>query len=169
MTADVEDDYYVAQAAEPLDEEGRFANPRVICRHRDEIISVERELIDYVDVSPNMMTSIATAFIPFLENDDATRALMGSNMQRQAVPLMVTEAPIVATGIEQSWSVDSGVCITGKGEDGVVEKVDGNTIVIRDDLGERHVYHLTKFAAPTRAPASTSARSFHGRRTRLQG
>ena len=100
MTADVEDDYYVAQAAEPLDEEGRFANPRVICRHRDEIISVERELIDYVDVSPNMMTSIATAFIPFLENDDANRALMGANMQRQAVPLMVTEAPIVATGIE---------------------------------------------------------------------
>ena len=93
MTADVEDDYYVAQAAEPLDEEGRFANARVICRHRDEIISVERELIDYVDVSPNMMTSIATAFIPFLENDDANRALMGANMQRQAVPLMVTEAP----------------------------------------------------------------------------
>ena len=94
MTADVEDDYYVAQAAEPLDEEGKFVNARVTCRHRDEIISVERELIDYVDVAPNMMTSIATAFIPFLENDDANRALMGANMQRQAVPLMVTEAPI---------------------------------------------------------------------------
>ena len=114
MTADVEDDYYVAQAAEPLDEEGKFVNARVTCRHRDEIISVERELIDYVDVAPNMMTSIATAFIPFLENDDANRALMGANMQRQAVPLMVTEAPIVATGIEHKCAVDSEVCITAK-------------------------------------------------------
>ena len=101
---------------------GRFANPRVICRHRDEIISVERELIDYVDVSPNMMTSIATAFIPFLENDDANRALMGANMQRQAVPLMVTEAPIVATGIEHKCAVDSEVCITAKGP-GVITRV----------------------------------------------
>ena len=98
MTADVEDDYYVAQASEPLDENGCLANARVTCRHRDEIISVDREMIDYIDVSPKMMTSVATAFIPFLQNDDANRALMGANMQRQAVPLMVTEAPIVATG-----------------------------------------------------------------------
>ena len=145
MTADVEDDYYVAQAAEPLDEEGRFANPRVICRHRDEIISVERELIDYVDVSPNMMTSIATAFIPFLENDDANRALMGANMQRQAVPLMVTEAPIVATGIEHKCAVDSEVCITAKG-DGVVTRVSADSLSVRYDDGNVADYTLTKFA-----------------------
>ena len=145
MTADVEDDYYVAQAAEPLDEEGRFANPRVICRHRDEIISVERELIDYVDVSPNMMTSIATAFIPFLENDDANRALMGANMQRQAVPLMVTEAPIVATGIEHKCAVDSEVCITAKGP-GVVTRVSATNISVSYDDGNTADYTLTKFA-----------------------
>ena len=145
MTADVEDDYYVAQAAEPLDEEGRFANARVICRHRDEIISVERELIDYVDVSPNMMTSIATAFIPFLENDDANRALMGANMQRQAVPLMVTEAPIVATGIEHKCAVDSEVCITAKGP-GVVTRVSADSLSVRYDDGNVADYTLTKFA-----------------------
>ena len=145
MTADVEDDYYVAQAAEPLDEEGRFANPRVICRHRDEIISVERELIDYVDVSPNMMTSIATAFIPFLENDDANRALMGANMQRQAVPLMVTEAPIVATGIEHKCAVDSEVCITAKAP-GVITRVSATNISVSYDDGNTADYTLTKFA-----------------------
>ena len=145
MTADVEDDYYVAQAAEPLDEEGRFANARVICRHRDEIISVERELIDYVDVSPNMMTSIATAFIPFLENDDANRALMGANMQRQAVPLMVTEAPIVATGIEHKCAVDSEVCITAKGP-GVVTRVSATNVSVCYDDGNTADYTLTKFA-----------------------
>ena len=145
MTADVEDDYYVAQAAEPLDEEGRFANARVICRHRDEIISVERELIDYVDVSPNMMTSIATAFIPFLENDDANRALMGANMQRQAVPLMVTEAPIVATGIEHKCAVDSEVCITAKGP-GVVTRVSATNVSVSYDDGNAADYTLTKFA-----------------------
>ena len=145
MTADVEDDYYVAQAAEPLDEEGRFANARVICRHRDEIISVERELIDYVDVSPNMMTSIATAFIPFLENDDANRALMGANMQRQAVPLMVTEAPIVATGIEHKCAVDSEVCITAKGP-GVVTRVSATNVSVSYDDGNTADYTLTKFA-----------------------
>ena len=145
MTADVEDDYYVAQAAEPLNEEGRFANPRVICRHRDEIISVERELIDYVDVSPNMMTSIATAFIPFLENDDANRALMGANMQRQAVPLMVTEAPIVATGIEHKCAVDSEVCITAKGP-GVITRVSATNISVSYDDGNTADYTLTKFA-----------------------
>ena len=145
MTADVEDDYYVAQAAEPLDEEGRFANARVICRHRDEIISVERELIDYVDVSPIMMTSIATAFIPFLENDDANRALMGANMQRQAVPLMVTEAPIVATGIEHKCAVDSEVCITAKGP-GVVTRVSATNVSVSYDDGNTADYTLTKFA-----------------------
>ena len=145
MTADVEDDYYVAQAAEPLDEEGRFANARVICRHRDEIISVERELIDYVDVSPNMMTSIATAFIPFLENDDANRALMGANMQRQALPLMVTEAPIVATGIEHKCAVDSEVCITAKGP-GVVTRVSATNVSVSYDDGNTADYTLTKFA-----------------------
>ena len=145
MTADVEDDYYVAQAAEPLDEEGKFANARVTCRHRDEIISVERELIDYVDVAPNMMTSIATAFIPFLENDDANRALMGANMQRQAVPLMVTEAPIVATGIEHKCAVDSEVCITAKGP-GVITRVSADSLSVRYDDGNTADYTLTKFA-----------------------
>ena len=145
MTADVEDDFYVAQAAEPLDEEGKFVNARVTCRHRDEIISVERELIDYVDVAPNMMTSIATAFIPFLENDDANRALMGANMQRQAVPLMVTEAPIVATGIEHKCAVDSEVCITAKGP-GVITRVSADSLSVRYDDGNTADYTLTKFA-----------------------
>ena len=145
MTADVEDDYYVAQAAEPLDEEGKFVNARVTCRHRDEIISVERELIDYVDVAPNMMTSIATAFIPFLENDDANRALMGATMQRQAVPLMVTEAPIVATGIEHKCAVDSEVCITAKGP-GVITRVSADSLSVRYDDGNTADYTLTKFA-----------------------
>jgi len=145
MTADVEDDYYIAQAAEPLDAEGRLANARVTCRHRDEIISVERDVIDYVDVSPKMMTSIATAFIPFLENDDANRALMGANMQRQAVPLMVTEAPIVATGIEHKCAVDSEVCITAR-DAGVVTKVSANYISVRYDDGTAADYTLTKFA-----------------------
>ena len=145
MTADVEDEYYVAQAAEPLDEEGKFVNARVTCRHRDEIISVERELIDYVDVAPNMMTSIATAFIPFLENDDANRALMGANMQRQAVPLMVTEAPIVATGIEHKCAVDSEVCITAKGP-GVITRVSADSLSVRYDDGNTADYTLTKFA-----------------------
>ena len=145
MTADVEDDYYVAQAKEPVDEEGHFVNARVTCRHRDEIISVEREMIDYVDVSPRMMTSIATAFIPFLENDDANRALMGANMQRQAVPLMVTDAPIVATGIEHKCAVDSEVCITAKG-DGVVTRVSADSLSVRYDDGNVADYTLTKFA-----------------------
>ena len=145
MTADVEDDYYVAQAKEPVDEEGHFVNQRVTCRHRDEIISVEREMIDYVDVSPRMMTSIATAFIPFLENDDANRALMGANMQRQAVPLMVTEAPIVATGIEHKLCVDSGVVILAE-DDGVVLSVSADSVKVRYDSGEIKDYKLIKFA-----------------------
>ena len=111
MTADVEDDYYVGQANEPLDEQGRLANARITCRHRNEIIEVDRGMIDYIDVSPRMMISIATSFIPFLQNDDANRALMGANMQRQAVPLLTTEPPIVATGIEHKAAVDSEVCI----------------------------------------------------------
>ena len=145
MTADVEDDYYVAQAAEPLDEEGKFVNARVTCRHRDEIISVERELIDYVDVAPNMMTSIATAFIPFLENDDANRALMGANMQRQAVPLLTTEPPIVATGIEHKAAVDSEVCIKAE-KPGTVTAVSATDITVKYDDGDVQTYHLTKFA-----------------------
>ena len=145
MTADVEDDYYVCQAAEPIGEDGRLANARVTCRHRNEIISVDRDVIDYMDVSPKMMTSVATAFIPFLENDDANRALMGANMQRQAVPLMVTEAPIVATGIEHKCAVDSEVCITAKG-DGTVTKVSATGITVRYDDGHVEDYTLTKFA-----------------------
>ena len=144
MTADVEDDYYVAQAAEPLDEEGKFVNARVTCRHRDEIISVERELIDYVDVAPNMMTSIATAFIPFLENDDANRALMGANMQRQAVPLLRPEAPIVGTGMEHKICMDSEVVVLAEG-DGVVTKVDARAISVKYDSGVTKEYKLIKF------------------------
>jgi len=145
MTADVEDDYYVCQAAEPIGEDGRLLNSRVTCRHRNEIISVDRDVIDYMDVSPKMMTSVATAFIPFLENDDANRALMGANMQRQAVPLMVTEAPIVATGIEHKCAVDSEVCVTAKGS-GVVTKVSATNISVRYDDGNVVDYALTKFA-----------------------
>ncbi len=145
MPADVEDDYYVAQAKEPLDENGFLINTRITCRHRNEIIAVDRETIDYLDVSPKMMTSIATAFIPFLQNDDANRALMGANMQRQAVPLMVTESPIVATGIEQKCAVDSEVCLKAEGE-GTVTRVSANIITIRYDNGEIKDYALTKFA-----------------------
>ena len=145
MSADVEDDYYIAQAKEPLDEDGYLVNKRVTCRHRDEIIAVDKERIDYLDVSPKMMTSIATAFIPFLQNDDANRALMGANMQRQAVPLMVTESPIVATGIERKCAVDSEVCLKAQGE-GTVTRVSANNITIRYDNGETKDYPLTKFA-----------------------
>ncbi|MBS6367891.1 MAG: DNA-directed RNA polymerase subunit beta, partial [Clostridiales bacterium] len=144
MTADVEDDYYICQATEPLDEEGRFVNSRITCRHRNEIISVDREMIDYLDVSPRMMTSIATAFIPFLENDDANRALMGANMQRQAVPLMVTEQPIVATGVEHKCAVDSEVCIKAL-DDGVVTKVSATDITVRYP-SDVVTHPLTKFA-----------------------
>ena len=145
MAADVEDDFHIAQAKEPVDEEGWLLNSRITCRHRDEILAVDREVIDYVDVSPKMMTSIATAFIPFLQNDDANRALMGANMQRQAVPLMVTEAPIVATGIEQKCAVDSEVCLKAEGE-GTVTRVSANSISIRYDNGDIKDYTLTKFA-----------------------
>ena len=145
MTADVEDQYIVAQASEPVDENGVFVNKRITCRHRNDTVQVNREDVDYVDVSPKMMISIATAMIPFLENDDANRALMGANMQRQAVPLLTTQAPIVATGIEHKCAVDSGVCILAEG-DGVVTRVDANSITVRYDSGEIKDYKLIKFA-----------------------
>ena len=144
MTADVEDQYIVATAQEPLDENGCLANKRVTCRHQNDILDVDREMVDYVDVSPQMMVSVATAMIPFLENDDANRALMGANMQRQAVPLLVTEAPIVATGQEYKNCQDSEICVLAE-DDGVVEKVDANFITVRyDNLGLK-TYKLTKF------------------------
>ncbi len=145
MTADEEDLYRIATATEPLDENNCFVNDMITVREVTEYVQVPGDQVDFIDVSPRQVVSIATGMIPFLENDDATRALMGSNMQRQAVPLLVPEAPYVGTGLEFKAGHDSGVEILAR-EDGVVEKVDGNTIVIRDDLGERHVYHLTKFA-----------------------
>ncbi|MBE6924329.1 MAG: DNA-directed RNA polymerase subunit beta [Ruminococcaceae bacterium] len=145
MTADVEDDFYIGQANEPLDENGCLSNARITCRHRNEIIEVDRNVIDYIDVSPRMMISIATSFIPFLQNDDANRALMGANMQRQAVPLLTTEPPIVATGIEHKAAVDSEVCIKAKGP-GVVHAVSATDIVVRYDDGEMYTHKLTKFA-----------------------
>ncbi len=144
MTADVEDLYTIAQANEPLDENGCFARKRVTARRRDEILEVAREQVDYMDISPKMVVSVATAMIPFLENDDANRALMGANMQRQAVPLMVTTNPIVGTGMEYKAAVDSGVCVLAK-EDGVVTRVCADEIVIKDELGQDHRYKLIKF------------------------
>lgn len=144
MTADVEDEYVICQATEPLDENGCLANKRITCRHLDEIIDVDRSRVDFMDISPQMMVSVATAMIPFLENDDANRALMGANMQRQAVPLLVTEAPIVATGQEYKNCQDSAVCVLAEG-DGVVEKVDANYITVRYDAGPVKTYRLTKF------------------------
>ena len=145
MTADEEDFYKVAEANEPLNEDGSFQNEYVTVRDKAEIIRVPRENVDLIDVSPRQIVSVATAMIPFLENDDATRALMGSNMQRQAVPLLVPEAPIVGTGMEYKAAHDSGVVVLSK-QDGVVEKVAGDRIVVRDTLGERHTYKLSKFA-----------------------
>ena len=144
MTADVEDNYVVAQANEPLDEEGRFARPRVNARCRDAILEIDREKVDFMDVSPKMVVSVATAMIPFLENDDANRALMGANMQRQAVPLMVTDNPIVGTGMEYKAAVDSGVVVCTK-EDGYVSEVDADKVVITNDLGQERIYRLIKF------------------------
>ena len=144
MTADVEDEYVVAQANEPLDAEGHFMKARVNARRRDEILEIEREKVDYMDVSPKMVVSVATAMIPFLENDDANRALMGSNMQRQAVPLMVTQQPIVATGMEYKAACDSGVCILAK-NDGTVERVDADKIVVRTGKTTTDEYELIKF------------------------
>ena len=145
LTADEEDNFIVAQANEPLDEEGHFVRNNVSGRFREETSSFQRSTIDLMDVSPKMVFSVATSMIPFLENDDANRALMGSNMQRQAVPLLKTEAPVVGTGIEAKAAVDSGVCVLAN-HAGVVERSASNEIIIRrDDNGNREVYHLTKF------------------------
>ena len=145
MTADAEDDFTVAQANEPLDENGRFVNPKVVARYRDEFIEIEKEKADYMDVSPKMVVSVATAMIPFLENDDANRALMGSNMQRQAVPLLKTESPIVGTGMEYKAAVDSGVCVLAK-RAGTVDYVSADKITVRAQNGERDDYKIIKFS-----------------------
>ncbi len=144
MTADVEDEFIVAQANEPLDEEGHFVNAKVNGRYRDSFVEVESDRADYMDICPRMVMSVATAMIPFLENDDANRALMGSNMQRQAVPLLKTEAPIVGTGMEYKAGVDSGVCVLSK-DDGVVESVCANEITVNYDSGEVETFKVTKF------------------------
>ena len=151
MTADEEDDYIVAQANEPLDENGRFANSKVNGRYRDQFVEVESSQADFMDVSPKMVVSVATSMIPFLENDDANRALMGSNMQKQAVPLLRTEAPIVGTGMEYQAGLDSGVCILSK-EDGVIESVSADKIVVKYDSGKKDRFKLIKF---TRSNQST--------------
>ena len=145
MTADVEDEYVVAQANEPLDETKHFKRARVSARRRDDILEIDAEKVDYMDVSPRMMVSVATACIPFLENDDCNRALMGSNMQRQAVPLMVTQQPIVATGMEYKAATDSGTAVLAK-NDGIVEKVDADHVEVRNAQGAVDNYSLVKFA-----------------------
>ena len=144
MTADIEDAYVIAQATEPVDENGRFVNPRITCRRRNEIIDVDRDQVDYVDVSPKMMVSIATAMIPFLENDDANRALMGANMQRQAVPLLRPEAPIVATGQEHKNCIDSEIAILAE-DAGEILKVSAQYVSVRYDRGDVVDYKLTKY------------------------
>jgi len=144
LTADEEDEYIIAQANEPLDEEGRFIAKKVVCRAKEEFIEVEPSKVDFMDVSPKMIVSVATSMIPFLENDDANRALMGANMQRQAVPLIKTESPIVGTGIEYKAARDSGVCILAKNS-GTVEKVTANEIIVRTNDGKRDVYKLLKY------------------------
>ena len=144
MTADVEDEYTVGQASEPVDENGCFLNERITCRHRNETISVDKHQVDYVDVSPKMMVSVATAMIPFLQNDDANRALMGANMQRQAVPLLRPEAPIVATGQEHKNCIDSEVAILAEGP-GTVTKVSARYITVAYDNGQTKEYRLTKY------------------------
>lgn len=144
MTADEEDNYHVAQANEPLDAEGHFIHKNVAGRYREETQEYERTAFDYMDVSPKMVFSVATALIPFLENDDPTRALMGSNMQRQAVPLMMTEAPVIGTGIETTAAVDSGVCIVAE-QAGVIERSTSKEIVVKHDDGTKKTYKLTKF------------------------
>ncbi len=145
MTADTEDEFVIAQANEPLDEEGRFIDKKVSARYRDEILEVPGSRIDYMEISPRQLVSVVTACIPFLENDDANRALMGSNMQCQAVPLLTTDSPIVGTGIEHKIAKDSGSAVLTK-EDGVVEKVAADQIVIKGDSGIRHTHKLIKFA-----------------------
>ncbi len=144
MTADEEDNYHVAQANEPLDEEGHFVRKNVAGRYQEETQEYERHMFDYMDVSPKMVFSVATALIPFLDNDDANRALMGSNMQRQAVPLLTTDAPVVGTGMETKAAVDSGVCVIAR-KSGVVQRAVATEITIKNDDGTRDDYHLTKF------------------------
>ncbi len=144
MTADEEDNYTVGQAVEPVDENGCLVNARITCRHRDEIVEVDREVVDYIDVSPRMMVSIATAMIPFLPNDDANRALMGANMQRQAVPLLRPHAPIVGTGMEHKICIDSEIVVLAEG-DGVVTSVDARHVTVKYDSGETKEYKLTKY------------------------
>jgi len=144
MTADVEDEFIIAQANEPLDEQNRFADQRIIARYRDEFLEVNKAQADYMDVSPKMVVSVATAMIPFLENDDANRALMGSNMQRQAVPLLKTESPIVGTGMEYKAAVDSGVTVLAK-QPGTVTRVNADRIEVVNDSGETNRYELIKF------------------------
>jgi DNA-directed RNA polymerase subunit beta len=144
MTADVEDEYIVAQANEALDANGYFVKARVAARFRDEIMEIERDKVDFMDVSPRMVVSVATSMIPFLENDDANRALMGANMQRQAVPLLRTESPIVGTGMEYKAAVDSGVATLAK-EDGVIDRVSASEIILRTDSGKMENHHLIKF------------------------
>jgi DNA-directed RNA polymerase subunit beta len=145
MTADEEDNYHVAQANEKLDENGHFVRKSVSGRFREETQEYDRKMFDYMDVSPKMVFSVATALIPFLQNDDPTRALMGSNMQRQAVPLLTTEAPVVGTGMEPKTAVDSGVCVVATAP-GVVESAESNRIIIREEDGKLHEYALTKFS-----------------------
>ena len=144
MTADVEDEFTVAQANEPLDEEGRFVNSKVVGRYKDEFVEVPASQADYMDISPRMVVSVATAMIPFLENDDANRALMGSNMQKQAVPLLRTESPIVGTGMEYKAGVDSGVCVLAK-RGGVVKSVSANLVRVTADNGDIDDYQIIKF------------------------
>src|SRR5574344_752839 len=144
MTADEEDNYHVAQANEKLDEQGHFVRNSVSGRYREETQEYEKTLFDYMDVSPKMVFSVATALIPFLQNDDANRALMGSNMQRQAVPLLMTEAPVVGTGMEEKAAVDSGVCVVAR-KDGTVTRSESNRIMVDNDDGTKEEYHLTKF------------------------
>ncbi len=174
MTADVEDQYIVGQAAEPVDENGCLINQRITCRHRDEIVEVDRDRVDYIDISPRMMVSIATAMIPFLPNDDANRALMGANMQRQAVPLLRPEAPIVGTGMEHKICMDSEVVILAEG-DGIVTKMDARAITVAYDNGETKEYKLTKFLRSNHGtcinqhPIVDVGERVHGRRLNENG
>ena len=174
MTADVEDQYIVGQAAEPVDENGCLVNQRITCRHRDEIVEVDRDRVDYIDISPRMMVSIATAMIPFLPNDDANRALMGANMQRQAVPLLRPEAPIVGTGMEHKICMDSEVVIFAEG-DGIVTKMDARAITVAYDNGETKEYKLTKFLRSNHGtcinqhPIVDVGERVHGRRLNENG
>ena len=174
MTADEEDNYIVGQAAEPMDENGCLTNDRITARHRDEIVAVERNKVDYIDVSPRMMVSIATAMIPFLPNDDANRALMGANMQRQAVPLLRPHAPIVGTGMEHKICIDSEIVVLAEG-DGVVTSMDARHITVQYDNGELKDYKLTKFLRSNHTtcinqhPIVDVGERVHGRRINEKG